>query len=56
MQGNPVFPIMIRKVPRSKGTVANWNDIIESGVSVKPRSLNIEAGVKIPLYSVSQHS
>lgn len=49
MQGNPVFPIIIRKAPSKSGTTAVWNDSMESGVSVKPRSLNIEAGVKMPL-------
>lgn len=44
-----MLPITIRKDPISNGTTAVWNDIIESGVRVKPRSLNIEAGVNIPL-------
>ena len=49
MQGNPVFPIIIRKAPSRSGTIAVWNDSMESGVSVKPRSLNMDAGVKMPL-------
>ena len=49
MHGNPVFPIMMRKVPNSNGKVAVWKDIMESGVKVKPRSLNMDAGVKKPL-------
>lgn len=36
------------------GTTAFWKEIIESGVSVKPRSLNIDAGVKIPLDLISR--
>ena len=52
MQGNPVFPIMMRKDPRRSGTTAVWNDSMESGVSVKPRSLNKDAGVKTPLEPV----
>ena len=53
MQGNPVFPMTIRKAPSKSGTMAVWNDSMESGVSVKPRSLNMDAGVKIPLESGS---
>ncbi len=49
MQGNPVFPMIIRKAPSKRGTIAVWNDSMESGVSVKPRSLNMDAGVKMPL-------
>ena len=49
IQGNPVFPIMMRNVPMKRGTTAFWKEIIESGVSVKPRSLNKDAGVNIPL-------
>lgn len=49
MQGNPVFPMTMRKAPSRSGTIAVWNDSIESGVSVKPRSLNMDAGVKMPL-------
>lgn len=51
MHGNPVLPTMMRKLPIRSGSTASWKEIIESGVSVKPRSLNIEAGVKIPLKS-----
>ncbi len=51
MQGNPVFPITMRKAPSNRGTIAVWNDSMESGVSVKPRSLNKDAGVKMPLRS-----
>ena len=49
MQGNPVFPMIMRKDPSRSGTIAVWNDSMESGVSVKPRSLNMDAGVKMPL-------
>ena len=49
MQGNPVFPMIMRKAPSRRGTIAVWNDSMESGVSVKPRSLNMDAGVKMPL-------
>ena len=49
MQGKPVFPMMIRKDPRRSSNIDSWNEIIESGVRVKPRSLNKEAGVNIPL-------
>ena len=51
IHGNPVFPMTIRNDPSNKGTIAVWKEIIESGVSVKPRSLNIVAGVKTPLIS-----
>lgn len=53
MQGNPVLPIITRKVPSRSGTAASWNEIIESGVIVNPRSLNIEAEVKTPLEPLS---
>lgn len=53
MQGNPVLPMMIRKDPNKSGKTARSKDIMESGVSVKPRSLNNEAGVKMPLIRVS---
>ena len=49
MQGNPVFPMIMRKAPNRSGRTAVWNDSMESGVSVKPRSLNMDAGVKMPL-------
>lgn len=49
MQGNPVFPMIMRKAPSRSGTMAVWNDSMESGVNVKPRSLNMDAGVKMPL-------
>ena len=49
IHGNPVFPMTIRNDPSNKGTIAVWKEIIESGVSVKPTSLNRVAGVKIPL-------
>ena len=52
MQGNPVLPMIIRKDPNKSGKTACSNDIMESGVSVKPRSLNIDAGVKMPLIYV----
>lgn len=53
MHGNPVLPMMMRKLPSSKGRTAYWNDNIESGVRVYPRSLNNDAGVKKPLKCVS---
>ena len=53
MQGNPVLPMMIRKDPNKSGKTACSKDIMESGVSVKPRSLNSEADVKMPLFHVS---
>lgn len=37
-----------------RGTTAVSKELNESGVSVKPTSLNNEAGVKIPL-SLGQH-
>jgi hypothetical protein len=49
IQGKPVFPIMIRKVPKSRGRTHVLKRIMESGLRVNPRSLNIEAGVKKPL-------
>lgn len=49
MHGKPVFPITMRKLPSRRGNTALWKETIESGVSVKPRSLNREAGVNIPL-------
>ena len=49
IQGNPVLPMMIKKLPRSRGSTAPWNDIMESGVSVKPRSLKRVAEVNMPL-------
>ena len=49
MHGKPVFPMMIRKLPNRRGSTAFWNEIIESAVMVKPRLLNIAAGVNIPL-------
>lgn len=51
MQGNPVFPMIMRKAPSKSGTIAVWNDCMESGVRVKPRSLNKDADVKMPLKS-----
>lgn len=53
MQGKPVFPMMMRKLPSSNGRTAVWKEFMESGVRVKPRSLNIEAGVNMPLGDVS---
>lgn len=38
----------------SKTKMAYWKDSIESGVKVKPRSLNIDAGVKTPLSSIRE--
>lgn len=49
MHGNPVLPMMIRKVPRSNRNTASWKDNMESGVRVNPRSLNKDGAVKIPL-------
>lgn len=49
MHGKPVLPMMIRKLPTRRIQTAYWKDNIESGVRVKPRSLNIEAAVKTPL-------
>ena len=49
MHGNPVLPMIIRMEPRSSGNIANWNEMKESGVRVKPRSLKSDAGVNIPL-------
>ena len=51
IHGNPVFPMTMRNDPSNKGRTAVWKEIIESGVRVKPRSLNKVAGVKIPLFS-----
>jgi hypothetical protein len=48
IQGKPVLPMIIRKVPSTRGHIASWKETIESGVSVKPRSLNKEAEVKKP--------
>ena len=53
MHGKPVFPMMIRNVPNKSGKVANWKDTIEFGVNVKPKSLNIDAGVKKPLIKIT---
>ena len=39
MQGNAVFPIIMRKVMMISTKVADWKDIMESGVRVKPKSL-----------------
>lgn len=52
-QGKPVLPAIIKKVPISKGKLAVWKDIMESGVSVKPKSLNMDAGVKTPLIELA---
>jgi len=49
MHGKPVLPITIKKDPMINGKTAPWNEIIESGVSVKPRSFNKLAEVKMPL-------
>ena len=51
--GKPVFPMTIRKPPRARIQTAPWKDIIESGVSVKPRSLKRVADVKMPLVAMS---
>ena len=53
MHGKPVFPIMIKKLPRSKGKTAVWKETIESGVRVNPTSLNRDGLVKKPLRHVS---
>lgn len=49
MNGKPVCPAIMRMAPIIKGTLAVRKEIIESGVSVYPQSVNIEPGVKIPL-------
>jgi len=49
MQGKPVFPMRMRKLPMSSGKIAVWKEFMESGVRVNPRSLNIDAEVKKPL-------
>jgi len=49
MQGNPVLPMIMRKLIRRRGRTAYSKEIILSGVRVKPRSLKAEAEVKIPL-------
>ena len=56
IHGNPVFPMTIRKLPRTRGSIAYWKDCIESGVSVYPRSLSKEAAVKNPLLNVKDNS
>ena len=56
MQGKPVFPMMIRKVPRRSGRTASWKRTMESGLRVNPRSLNSEAGVKNPLVALAARS
>lgn len=48
IQGNPVLPMMIRKDPSSRGRMAVWKLSILSAVTVKPKSVNIDAGVKMP--------
>lgn len=53
MHGKPVFPMMMRKAPRRRGRIASWKDTMESGVRVNPRSLNMDAGVNIPLSHIS---
>jgi hypothetical protein len=49
VNGKPVCPAMMRIAPTNRGTTAVRNEIIESGVSVYPQSVNIDPGVKIPL-------
>ena len=49
IQGKPVLPMMIKKVPKSMGTYADWNEMNESGVNVNPTSLNNVALEKKPL-------
>jgi len=49
MIGNPVLPMTMRKLPRRRGKIAYWKDTMESGVSVKPRSLNMDVEVNTPL-------
>jgi hypothetical protein len=49
MQGKPVLPIIIKNDPKRRGSTASWKETMESGVSVKPKSLNKDAGVKKPL-------
>lgn len=50
--GKPVFPATIKREPSRRGNTACWKDIIESGVSVNPTSLNKVAGVNMPLNAV----
>jgi len=49
IQGNPVLPMMIRKLIRRRGRTAYSKETILSGVRVNPRSLKAEAEVKMPL-------
>lgn len=49
MKGKPVCPAIMRMAPMIKGTLAVRKEIIESGVSVYPQSVNIEPVVKMPL-------
>jgi hypothetical protein len=49
MQGKPVLPMMIKNEPSKMGRTVTWKETMESGVKVKPRSLNMDAGVKKPL-------
>jgi len=49
IQGNPVLPMIMRKLIRRRGRTAYSKEIILSGVRVNPRSLKAEAEVKIPL-------
>jgi hypothetical protein len=50
--GNPVFPIMIRKLISRRGHIAVWKEIILSGVRVKPKSVNAEFAVKTPHHTL----
>jgi hypothetical protein len=50
MHGKPVFPIIMRKVIIRRRKVHSWNEIIESGVNVKPTSLKEVWDVKIALF------
>jgi hypothetical protein len=49
IQGKPVLPMMMRKVPKSRGRTHCLKRTMESGFRVNPKSLNMEAGVKKPL-------
>lgn len=53
MQGKPVLPMMMRKVMRIRGQTAVLKRTMESGVRVKPTSLNALSAVKMALGTVS---
>jgi len=41
--------MMMRKLMRRRGRMAYWKDNMLSGVKVKPRSLNADPDVNMPL-------